>query len=72
MRRRPEEAVTSTASSTRIRSACSASSSASRAATAWVMRPRVWPSSFPISFFCPGSSERICRLTRSVPEPSPV
>ena len=71
-RRRRPAAVTSTASSTRIRASRSSSSTVVRAATAWLTRPRAWPTSLPAADFCDLSREPICRLASASGERSPA
>ncbi len=63
--RRPVGSVTSTASSTRMRSSRSASSSAWRAANACATRPRAWPTRLPASALALGGSAPISRLARA-------
>ena len=69
---RSQGSVTSTVSSTSIRSSCSASSSACRAASAWLTAPRAWPTRMPASLRACGGSAPISRLASASGERSPA
>ena len=70
--RRSVGRVTSTVSSTSIRSSCSTSSTAWRSASALLTAPRAWPIRWPASLRACGGSAPISRLASASGERSPV